>query len=173
MNSSGSDNGNPKNQTPGKKKSRRGGARPGAGRKKGAVEPQTLAIREIARSITLGNPEVVARLTREAKLGTMNHSVFINLMDRGFGRPIPMEPEKSTRQSLIFLGISPWAPEMDNMAEQTSRMLAQSEADEKLRLEAKKPPVVIDAATKEGEGELLELVVPPPELPELFRDRGR
>ena len=71
MNSS--DNGNPKNQTRGKK-SRRGGARPGAGRKKGAVEPQTLAIREIARSITLNNPRVVARLTREAELGTINPS---------------------------------------------------------------------------------------------------
>ena len=173
MNSSGSDNGNPKNQTPGKKKSRRGGARPGAGRKKGSVEPQTLAIREIARSITLGNPEVVARLTREAKLGTMNHSVFINLMDRGFGRPIPMEPEKSTRQSLIFLGIPPWAPEMDNMAAQTSRMLAQSKADEELRaLEAKRPAEVIDTKANTNV-ESLELVVPPPELPEPFRDRGR
>jgi hypothetical protein len=118
MNSS--DNGNPKNQTPGKKKSRRGGARPGAGRKKGSVEPQTLAIRAIARSITLGNPKVVARLNRESELGTINHSVFINLMDRGFGRPIPMEAEaKEVAPSVVFVSMpeagvhAPWCYAVD------------------------------------------------------------
>src|SRR5260370_22468291 len=109
MNSS--DNGNPKNQTRGKKAARRGGARPGAGRKKGSVEPQTLAIREIARSITLGNPRVVARLNREAELGTINPSVLINLIDRGWGRPIPMEEEaKPAAPTLVFGTLHGYVP---------------------------------------------------------------
>jgi hypothetical protein len=176
MNSS--DNGNQKNQTQGKKKSRRGGARPGAGRKKGSVEPQTLAIREIARSITLLNPKVVARLTREAELGTINSAVLINLIDRGWGRPIPMEEEaKPAAPTLVFgtlHGYVPWdaripaAREMD----ERSRLMNESKALEA----AGEKPVVIDAkATKpanadKDEGEGLELVRPlPPEDPSAYR----
>jgi len=198
MNSS--DNGNPKNQPPGKKKSRHGGARPGAGRKKGAVEPQTLAIREIARSITLNNPRVVARLTREAESGSINPSVLISLIDRGWGRPIPMAPEVSTRQSLVFIskpdeGLHlPWC--WANEASRESKAIVvhqgpcrvEKEPDEITAgpaaikaLEVSRPAVdVIEVkGATEPEGEPLELVEPHPEPPEPFnpgireRDRGR
>ena len=191
MNSS--DNGNPKNQTPGKTTSRRGGARPGAGRKKGSVEPQTLAIREIARSITLGNPRVVARLNREAELGTINPSVLINLIDRGWGRPIPMEEEaKPAAPTLVFgtlHGYVPWdrrIPAARAMDERSARMNAAKAEELKMQaIESGKDPVVIEAGAAdakaksatadkadEGDGEQLE-VVRLPEPPEPFNPRGR
>jgi hypothetical protein len=194
MNSS--NNGKPKNQTPGTKKLGRGGARPGAGRKKGTVEPQTLAIREIARSITLGNPKVVARLNREAELGTINPAVLINLIDRGWGRPIPMEAEaKEAVPSLVFAsthGYVPWddrIPEAVRMNARSEEMIAAKELElqareAELALESGKTTVTAaDNATADRDvTESLELVVPPPELsefPEAFtrptreRDRGR
>jgi hypothetical protein len=172
-------NGNPK-QTPGTKKPGRGGARPGAGRKKGAVEPQTLVIREIARSITLGNPKVVARLTREAESGSINPGVLISLIDRGWGRPIPMEPEVSTRQSLVFIskpadGLHmPWCWANDASRESNALIVhggpcrVEKEPDAitagpaaiKALEEAQPPGVVIDtkAGDQDKDGEPLELI---------------
>jgi hypothetical protein len=174
-------------------KKRKGGPQPGSGRPKGKLNAATLEIREIARAITLGNPKVVARLTREAESGSINPSVLISLIDRGWGRPIPMAPEASTRQSLVFISKPAdglhmpwcWANDASRQSgalivhggpcrvEREPDALTAGPAAIKALEEAQPPAVVMDAATKEGEGEPLELVEPPDELPGSFRDRGR
>ncbi len=145
---------------------KRGGRRPGAGRPRGAVSETTREIREICRSISLGNPKVVSRLQREAELGTINPALLINLIDRGWGRPIPMGAEKPKQDPVLFVtthGRVPWDPAVDPGRERSAQMIAAKEAEERLALDAKKTPVVIDQPKPEDEGESLELVRLPDE----------
>jgi hypothetical protein len=86
----------------------------------------------------------------------------------GFGVPGKMPVEGEKRKSLYFVtttGLYPWSPEMDNMAEQTSRMIQQGKAEDELRaLEAKKPETIEAAADKDSEvPEDLEVVQEPPQ----------
>jgi hypothetical protein len=178
-------------------KKRKGGPQPGSGRPKGKLNAATLEIREIARAITLGNPKVVARLTREAESGSINPSVLISLIDRGWGRPIPMAPEASTRQSLVFIskpadGLHmPWCWANDASRESNTLIVhggpcrvekgpdAITAGPAAIKALEASQPEIIEVKATEPEGEPLELVEPPPEFPEPFnpgireRDRGR
>jgi hypothetical protein len=92
----------------------------------------------------------------------------------GVGTPGKMEVESAKRKSLVFVsttGLLPWDPRMDNMKEQTDRMLAQGKAEDELRaLETAKPAEVIDVTKGDTDVELLEVVTPPPaDDPSAFR----
>jgi len=69
-----------------------------------------LQVREIAKSLTLGNQTVVDRLQRECESGTVPPQVFGMLLQYGYGKPLPMQPEAPGRRSLAFIDRAglPW-----------------------------------------------------------------
>jgi hypothetical protein len=85
----------------------------------------------------------------------------------GFGVPAKMQVEGAKQKSLYFVtttGLYPW--QMDNMKEQTDRMIQQGKAEDELRaLEAKKPETIeADKADRDSEvPEDLEVVQEPPQ----------
>jgi hypothetical protein len=93
----------------------------------------------------------------------------------GFGLPGKMEVTGEKRQSLYFVtttGLPPFHPLMDNMKEQTDRMIQQAKDEARLQLEAPKDPVVIDVTKGDSDEvpETLEVVNPlPPEDPSAYR----
>jgi hypothetical protein len=147
------------------------------------VSEATRTIREISQAITLGNPKVVARLTREAELGTMAPAVFINLLDRGWGRPIPMVAEKP---GLYFVN---YRSGDDPMRQKTDRMISERNAELALLAiqEGRQDPELIIAArgvadanatmknatdpkapaAKEADGVFEELEAVKPDMPDL------
>ena len=95
----------------------------------------------------------------------------------GFGTPTKMQSEGGAQKSLTFAmthGYLPWAPEVDPMREQTTRMIkAKEEREQLLALEeGKKTVIEAKAAPDEPEGETLESVSPP-EPPDAFGGGGR
>jgi hypothetical protein len=137
------------------------------------VSEATRTIREICQGITLLNPKVVARLNREAELGTMAPAVFINLMDRGWGRPIPMGAEKPPNQGLYFInyraGHDPLKAKTDAMLEakaQEERLLALEEGWQDPEEILRGARTAADAKGKDDEvAEELEAVKP--DMPDL------
>jgi hypothetical protein len=112
-----------------------GGVRPGAGRPKGAVSAQTKTIKAIARALTLENPAVVRRLEAEAISGAMPPNVFIDLLNRGWGKPIQTEEETSEHRSLAFISARGLVWDLDPFTKQESALLAAQRADELLAAE--------------------------------------
>jgi hypothetical protein len=140
------------------------------------VSEATRTIREISQGITLSNPKVVARLTREAELGTMAPAVFINLMDRGWGRPIPMPAEKPEKPGLYFVN---YRAGHDPMKAKTDALIAAREQEDALLAlqEGRVDPETIIAARAAADAnkppeaeETLESVRPGPADPSATRD---
>lgn len=58
----------------------------GVGKQKGTPNKVTVLMRDMARSLTLGNEKVLKRLGEECESGKIHPAVFIKLLEYGYGR---------------------------------------------------------------------------------------
>lgn len=74
------------------------GRRAGIGRKKGVPNKVTKLVKDVARSLTLGNDKVVEQIRKKFENGNIDPSLFNKLLEYGYGKPkqtieiIPPEP---------------------------------------------------------------------------------
>ena len=68
-------------------KSKRGGARPGSGRKKGSLNKATADIREAAQQFTDAALNVLASIMRESESDAARVAAANSILDRGHGKP--------------------------------------------------------------------------------------
>lgn len=69
------------------RKSSHGGARPGAGRKKGSISKATADIREAAQTFTEDALNVLASIMRESESDAARVAAANSILDRGHGKP--------------------------------------------------------------------------------------
>ena len=78
------------------------------GRKFGGVAKAQREAKAVARTMTLENPKVRARLLRECESGDVNPKVFIELLHYGYGCPLKvMRGEGEVRGLFLFITRQP------------------------------------------------------------------
>jgi hypothetical protein len=91
-------------------KSKRGGARPGAGRRKGAInratEEQKATIEELARSHAPEAIETLATVMKEGQTDAARVAAANSILDRGYGKARQNEPAPNVQVNVENLQLN-------------------------------------------------------------------